>query len=46
MNMPERCYCGSDDCPSCFPGRASRQHYPLGSLSAEDIDILNAHAGG
>ena len=41
--MYEPCLCGADDCPSCFPGRATR-HYPLGSLSAEDIDILNEQA--
>jgi hypothetical protein len=37
--MYEPCLCGADDCPSCFPGRALRR-YPLGSLSAEDCDIL------
>lgn len=41
--MYEPCLCGADDCPACFPGRAYRR-YPLGSLDAEDIDILNEQA--
>jgi hypothetical protein len=41
--MYERCYCGAIDCPSCAPMQGYRvpKRYPLGSLSAEDIDILN-----
>lgn len=41
MRHFEPCLCGSDDCPACYPGRATRR-FPLGSLSAEDCDILNA----
>jgi hypothetical protein len=42
--MYEPCLCGADDCSACFPGRAYRKHYALGSLDAEDIDILNEQA--
>ena len=27
MTDPEKCYCGSDDCPACFPLRRS-SHIP------------------
>jgi hypothetical protein len=42
--MYEPCLCGAIDCPSCGPmqGYRGARRYPLGSLSAEDIDILNA----
>jgi hypothetical protein len=41
--MYERCYCGATDCPSCGPMQGDRvpKRSPLGSLSAEDCDILN-----
>jgi len=44
--MYEPCLCAAPDCPSCGPMQGSRvpRRYPLGSLSAEDIDILNEQA--
>lgn len=41
--MSEPCLCAAPDCPICGPMQGYRQarRYPLGSLSAEDIDILN-----
>jgi hypothetical protein len=44
--MYERCYCGATDCPTCGPLQGYRvgRRYPLGSLDAEDIEILNEQA--
>ena len=44
--MYEPCLCGDPECPACGPyyGHTPRTRYPLGSLSAEEIDILNEQA--
>jgi hypothetical protein len=42
--MYEPCLCGDPECPACGLYSRHRPHYPLGSLDAEDIDILNEQA--
>jgi hypothetical protein len=41
--MYQPCVCGATDCPSCtlLPRARPPRRAALGSLSAEDIDILN-----
>jgi hypothetical protein len=42
--MYEPCLCGDPECPACGLYYRHQPHYPLGSLDAEDIDILNEQA--
>jgi hypothetical protein len=44
--MYQPCDCGAHDCPSCtlLPRARTPRRSALGSLSAEDIDLLNEDA--
>jgi hypothetical protein len=44
MQRFEPCMCGDPECSRCGLYYRHQPHYALGSLDAEDIDILNEQA--